>query len=116
MSDTTATITSLYSGASAAKHVRINRDDGGVDQEEVRISLGNNEEVIWTADNHRSATITFKAESPFQDTVFHVPAGGSVTTGPARNGALPKTVSEKRYKYTVAGPSGSNDPIVIIQR
>ncbi|MGE5321682.1 MAG: hypothetical protein ACM3SW_02390 [Actinomycetota bacterium] len=113
MSDTTSTLSSLHSGASAAKHVRMIRDDGGVDQNEVRISLSNHEEVVWTADNNRRATIRFKAgDSPFQDTVFHVPAGGSVTSGPARNDAVPET----EHKYTVEGPSGNNDPIVIIQR
>jgi hypothetical protein len=43
--------------------------------------------------------------------MFEVPAGGSVSSGSAQGTALPKP-----YKYTVVGPNGENDPVVIIEK
>jgi hypothetical protein len=48
--------------------------------------------------------------SPFEKTTFHIPAGGSVSSGPAKATAE----AEKRYKYSVVGEKGVNDPTVII--
>jgi hypothetical protein len=82
-----------------------------VDQDVVHISKGANEEVIWATD-HNNVQVVFSSEdgSPFRDSVFHVPAGGSISSGPAVNGA-----AQKAYKYTVKGEAGENDPRVIIQ-
>jgi plastocyanin len=94
--------------AAAAKPVHITNDKGGVDQNSVTLTSG--EEVTWFARGNQKATIRFDSSSPFHDTDFSVPAGGSVSSGAAKSG------SDGRYKYTVHGPGGKNDPEVIIQR
>lgn len=95
------------------KGVHITSDDGQVDVYDVDISRGGRDEVTWFAHGAVRATIEFSSAdgSPFQDATFHVPAGGSVSSGPAKGSA----VVGKYYKYTVKGPKGSNDPGVIIQ-
>ena len=94
------------------KDVHIVSDNGQVDQNDVDISKLAADEVTWFAHNQEEgATIEFSSAdgSPFNDSVFRVPIGGSVSSGPAKDGAKPK-----RYKYTVTGPAGQNDPGVII--
>jgi|SRR5579864_5967920 len=94
--------------AAAAKPVRITNDKGGVDH--ISVTLTSAEEATWFAHGNQRATITFDSSSPFHDTVFSVPAGGSVSSGAVKAG------SAGSYKYTVHGPAGKNDPEVIIQR
>ncbi|HLW54979.1 MAG TPA: hypothetical protein VKW06_19250 [Candidatus Angelobacter sp.] len=96
--------------APAAKAVHIISDKGGVDHDSVTIRLSAQEEVTWFAHGNQTATITFE-HSPFHDSIFTVPAGGSVSTGAAK-GASPY----QRFKYTVTGPGGKNDPEVVIDR
>lgn len=92
------------------KDVRITSDDGQVDKDEVKINRELNEEVVWFSHDGKSAIIVFASPdgSPFQETQFQVPAGGSVSSGPARH------AKKKRYKYAVVGRTGVNDPIIII--
>lgn len=94
------------------KGVHITSDDGQVDVYDVDISKVGADEVTWFAHGAARATIEFSsaAGSPFQESTFHVPAGGSVSSGPAKASA----VVGKYYKYTVKGPKGENDPGVII--
>ena len=91
------------------KSVKITSDGGQVDVPAVRLSKG--EEVAWFSHANKSAMVVFASPdgSPFHGTQFTVPAGGSVSSGPARNAA-----EKKEYKYAVVGHSGVNDPIVII--
>jgi len=93
------------------KDVRITSDVGDVDQPSVSVSRSGGEEVTWHSYAGKAATIKFNsaAGSPFLKPEFDVPAGGSVSSGPAVSGA-----SRKPYKYTVVGPDGENDPVVII--
>lgn len=93
------------------KHVRVINERGHVDQDVVHISKDAEEEIVWATD-HKNVSVVFTSEdgSPFQESVFHVPAGGSVSSGPALKGA-----GHKAYKYTVKGEGGDNDPRVIIQ-
>jgi|SRR6185437_15715363 len=93
------------------KHVHVINERGHVDQDVVHISKDADEELVWTTD-HNNVQVVFNSEegSPFQASVFHVPAGGSVSSGPALKGA-----GHKAYKYTVKGEGGDNDPRVIIQ-
>jgi len=94
------------------KDVHLTDDNGHVDQNDVPVSKKLGEEVTWYAYDHQfGATIEFSSAdgSPFYDATFYVPIGGSVSTGPAKN------VDPKRYKYTVNGHGGQNDPGVIIQ-
>lgn len=93
------------------KHVRVTDDHGHVDQEDVSISISTEEEVIWSADKKSVVVFNTPDGSPFHQHTFPVPAGGSVSSGPARDDA-----QNKRYKYTVVGEGGSNDPGVIILR
>jgi|SRR5215469_6224886 hypothetical protein len=97
-------------GVGAHKDVQIISDDGQVDPDVVDIYSG--QEAIWFAHNSQAgATIDFSSAdgSPFYAKTFYVPAGGTVSSGLARNDA-----QSKRYKYTVKGPTGQNDPVVII--
>jgi len=94
------------------KDVHITSDDGQVDVYDVTISRKLAEEVTWLAHGKAGATIEFPspAESPFAEHIFHVPASGSLSSGPATASA----VEGKYYKYTVKGRTGKNDPGVII--
>ncbi len=95
------------------KGVHITSDDGQVDQSTVEVSKSMAEEVTWFAYGGGGATIVFSSSdgSPFQESLFQVPATGSVSSGPAKATA----VENKTYKYTVVGQAGANDPGVIIQ-
>lgn len=99
--------------APGAKPVHVTNDKGGVDQDKVYVSTGNQEEVTWFAHGNQDATITFDSAdgSPFHSKEFVIPAGGSVSSGAAKSG-----VAYKSYKYTVHGHAGNNDPEVIIQK
>lgn len=97
-------------GVGAHKDVQIVTDDGHVDPDDVDIYPG--QEAIWFAHNNQAgATIEFSSAdgSPFYEKIFYVPAGGTVSSGLFRSDA-----KSKRYKYTVKGPAGQNDPGVII--
>lgn len=91
--------------------VHIIDDDGQVDQPTITISRST-DEVTWTARGAKKALIVFATPdgSPFHDTTFHVPANGSVSSGPVKSSAL-----NLEYKYTVIGQIGVNDPIVIVE-
>jgi len=95
------------------KGVHITSDNGHVNVSDVDISKCNADEVTWFAHGNAGATIEFSSAdgSPFHESTFHVPGGGSVSSGPAKAGA----VVGKYYKYTVKGRTGKNDPGVIIQ-
>jgi hypothetical protein len=84
-------------------------DDGEVDQPVIEISRSAKEQVTWFS--KKGAFIAFASpdSSPFHATTFQIPAGGSVSSGPARPNA-----EYKEYKYTVVGQIGVNDPRVII--
>ncbi len=92
----------------AVAHVKVT-DNGQVDQPEVHLSKSGGDQVEWSAG--KAAKIVFESAegSPFDETTFRVPAGGSVPSGPIREKA-----DAKEYKYTVYGATGKNDPTVII--
>ncbi|HKW76756.1 MAG TPA: hypothetical protein VJN64_14590 [Terriglobales bacterium] len=94
------------------QQVRILQEDGQVDQSTVTLSRVGKDQVTWFAHGSHKATIVFASPdgSPFHDTTFQVPAGGSVASGPAKT-----TAQYKPYKYIVIGEQGVNDPKVIIQ-
>jgi dihydrodipicolinate reductase len=79
------------------KHVKITSHDGQVDTHTVRVSKNAGEEVVWFSHANKRAIVAFASAdgSPFQETHFHVPAGGSVGSGPAHGAA-----EKKAYKYT----------------
>ena len=58
------------------------RQDGEVDNELVNVRKSEREEVIWFSDSDEFS-VNFPT-SPFKDQTFHVPAGGSVKSGPVR--------------------------------
>ena len=91
------------------RHVHA-EDDGKVDNETVHVSKKAGHQVTWHS--RRKTIISFSSQdgSPFEETTFHVPAGGSVSSGPAK----PTAEAEKSYKYSVVGEKGVNDPAVII--
>lgn len=95
----------------ATKPVHIIGDRGEVNQPSVHLSLSSDEEVTWFAHGNQAAKIDFSCEqgSPFQDSVFQVPAGGSISSGRIKHGA-----NKQSYRYKVVGPNGTNDPEVII--
>ncbi|MGH9569592.1 MAG: hypothetical protein ACRD4F_08120, partial [Candidatus Angelobacter sp.] len=87
--------------------IRVVEEDGKVDQPEIILSRAAKEEVTWFAHGSHKAIIAFASPdgSPFHDTIFQVPAGGSVSSGPVKS-----TAQYKEYKYTVIGHCGVNDP------
>jgi hypothetical protein len=93
------------------KDVHIKDSKGQVDDASVRISRGAKGEITWFSYGEEAATIVFSSAngSPFKESVFTVPATGSVSSGPVKGTALLQT-----YKYTVVGKGGSTDPVVII--
>lgn len=97
--------------AAAEEPVRIQNAQGEVDNTIVTVSRSAGDEVTWYSDGTTPALVVFASRdgSPFLDTHFHVPAGGSVSSGPARDDA-----PIKAYKYTVVGDSGVNDPVVVV--
>ena len=92
------------------KDVHIKDNKGQVDHPSVTISRKKGE-ITWFAHGESGATITFSSPdgSPFKESVFTVPATGSVSSGPVK-----KRAGLKTYKYTVVGKGGSTDPVVII--
>jgi hypothetical protein len=102
----------VVEGALTRKHIKITSHDGQVDTATVKVSRSVGEEVVWFSHDNKRAIIAFASAdgSPFEETHFHVPAGGSVCSGPAHSAAVLKA-----YKYTVVGHAGVNDPIIIIQ-
>ncbi len=112
---------SHHHAAKKAKHkvhaltrqgVDLTDNNGGVSRKDVHLDR-NTDEVVWSSNGHKRATIVFATVdgSPFEDVIFEVPAGGSVSSGAVRNDA---DGNGKHYKYTVIGQNGSNDPDVII--
>jgi hypothetical protein len=97
----------------ATKQVHITDDGGQVDQSTVKVSKSAGQEVTWLGHNNKTAIVIFASPdgSPFHESVFHVPAAGSVSSGPAH----PRAIEDKAYKYTVVGQIGVNDPEVIIE-
>ena len=93
------------------KDVHIKDNKGQVDHNSVTISRDANGEITWFAYGEEGATIVFSSAngSPFKESVFTVPATGSVSSGPVKETALLQP-----YKYTVVGKGGSTDPVVII--
>jgi hypothetical protein len=91
------------------RHVHA-EDNGQVDNDTVHVSKSAGHQVTWSSTG--KATIAFSSESgsPFEETIFHIPAGGRVSSGPAKATAE----AEKPYKYSVVGEKGVNDPTVII--
>ena|SRR5215472_9751316 len=97
--------------ATSPKKVHITDDQGQVDDSQVKVSKRAADQVTWFAFGAAGATVEFSSPdgSPFAESVFYVPATGSVTSGPAKT-----NIANKSYKYTVFGAAGSTDPAVII--
>jgi hypothetical protein len=91
------------------RHVHA-EDDGKVDNETVHVSKKAGHQITWSS--RGKAIIAFSSQdgSPFEEATFHVPVGGSVSSGPAK----PTAEVDKSYKYSVVGEKGVNDPAVII--
>ena len=91
------------------RHVHA-EDDGKVDNETVHISKKAGHQITWSSRGKTIIAFSSQDGSPFEEATFHVPAGGSVSSGPAK----PTAVEEKSYKYSVVGEKGVKDPAVII--
>ena len=85
-------------------------EDGQVDNATVHVSKSAGHQVTWFSPSKATIAFSPKDGSPFKEATFHVPAGGSVSSGPAKAAAE----AEKAYKYSVVGEKGVNDPTVII--
>ena len=72
----------MYAGRALPVHIS---QGGEVDNEVVNVSRSASDEVVWSSDGD-GFTITFQA-SPFAASTFHVPAGGTASSGPVRSGA-----------------------------
>ena len=91
------------------RHVHA-EEDGQVDNATVHVSKSAGHQVTWFSPSEASIEFSQQSGSPFEEATFHVPAGGSVSSGPAKATAE----AEKQYKYSVVGEKGVNDPTVII--
>jgi hypothetical protein len=85
------------------------RPDGSVDNEAVNVRKSEDERVAWYSANG-DFKIQFQT-SPFEHQIFHVPAGGSVQSGPVRGelGTYPYTVTSTSQEYASA------DPVIIVK-
>jgi hypothetical protein len=79
--------------------------DGDVDNELVNIRKSEGEEVVWFSDSDEFS-VHFPT-SPFRDHTFHVPAGGSVNSGPVR---LDAPIDQYQYFITNVALAKSADP------
>jgi hypothetical protein len=95
--------------ANENRHVHA-EEDGHVDNPTVHVSKSAGHQVTWHS--RKKAIVSFSSQdgSPFEEATFHVPPGGSVSSGPAK----PTAEVDKSYKYSVVGEKGVNDPAVII--
>jgi len=82
-----------------------------VDNEVVNVSRSAADEVVWSSDGDEF-TISFQT-SPFAASTFHVPAGGSASSGAVKPGA-----ALGRYPYFISDDSDGKgaDPDVDIRR
>jgi len=85
-------------------------DNGQVDNDTVHVSKSAGHQVTWSSRSKAIVAFSSESGSPFEEATFHIPAGGSVSSGPAKATAE----AEKRYKYSVVSVKGVNDPTVII--
>jgi hypothetical protein len=91
------------------RHVHA-EEDGQVDNPTVHVSRSAGHQVTWFSNKKAIISFSSRSGSPFEESTFHVPAGGSVSSGPVK----PTAEAEKPYKYSVVGEKGVNDPTVII--
>ena len=92
------------------RHVRVD-DNGHVDNDPVHVSKSAGHQVTWSS-RSKAVIIAFSSDSgsPFEEAIFHISAGGSVSSGPAKATAE----AEKPYQYSVVRENRVNDPTVII--
>lgn len=81
---------------------------GKVDRNRCTVHAKTKQEAEWVSKGG-NFTVVFE-ESPFDNTVFIIPSGGSVCSGPP----AVEPDRNKEYKYTAFGPDGSTDPIIIV--
>ena len=71
---------------SAGRGLPVNIHRGGeVDNEMVNVSKSAGDEIVWYSDGDEF-TVSFPT-SPFDASTFHVPAGGTASSGPVRSNA-----------------------------
>jgi hypothetical protein len=92
--------------------VKIAKDGKPAPLNPIQVSKRREEEVQWLAEPKLRLHMVFEAETPFEDSEFVVPKGGSVCTGAVRKEAV-----EKTYKYTIKDELGNMllDPEIIIK-
>jgi hypothetical protein len=86
------------------------RQDGEVDNEVVNLRRCVGDEILWQSEGGEF-TIDFP-NTPFQERTFHVPAGGSVSSGPVRPDA---SIDYFQYYITNVALAKSADPGVSIK-
>lgn len=73
------------------------------------LHISANDQAEWASTEELAFTVEFESGSPFKATVFHVPAGGVVISGPI-------TGKPDTYKYSLVNHLGVvKDPTIIIQ-
>lgn len=90
------------------KHVTIMDEHGHVDIDSIKVMWKNGEQVVWKTTLPKGFKVVFDGPngSPFDTDTFEIPAGGTVYSGVSKKGGT--------FKYSVHGPCGCNDPIVIL--
>jgi hypothetical protein len=86
----------------AARGLPVHIHQGGdVDNEVVNVSKSDGDELVWYSEDD-PFTITFQT-SPFANSTFHVPAGGSINSGPVASGAGVGEVQRPKSTHNEAG-------------
>ena len=100
-------ISQVFGGQALPVHIG---QGGEVDNEVVNLSRSAGDEVLWSSDGDEF-TISFQT-SPFAAATFHVPAGGSASSGPVKPGA-----ALGHYQYFISDNSDGKgaDPGVDIR-
>src|SRR5262245_65406471 len=97
------------------KKVKLISSNGQVDANAPIIKFSAGDEIEWSSFQNESADIVFASKygSPFTSARFQVPAGGSVSSGPA----IKKTRHGKQdeNKYTEIGKGRVNDRVVRLE-
>jgi hypothetical protein len=83
---------------------------GEVDNEVVNVSKSAGDELVWSSDGD-GFTISFQT-SPFFASTFHVPAGGTASSGPVRPGAA---LGHYDYYITDDNDGSGGDPGIKIK-
>jgi hypothetical protein len=85
------------------------KGEPAIEPEKQVLSIREGDQAQWGSTEEVEFTVAFKGRSPFKATVFHVPAGGTVCSGPI-------TGKPGIYEYSLIDYQGKvKDPTIIVE-